>query len=198
MHSRLRERAPLAGGAYLAELRGGLDALDLSRIAAAADAIETSARQDRQVFVVGNGGSASTAGHFVTDLLHSWTPRCPMPGLRASCLNDSVSTLTALANDVSYDRVFQIPLRALARPGDLLVAISGSGNSPNVVGAARWASRHGVGLVALTGFEGGALATLADIHLHVPSRHYGPVEDLHLSICHLICENLRARWSAEG
>lgn len=142
-------------------------------------------RRGRTVFVCGNGGSASTATHMVCDLIKTAQIAGVAP-IRALALGDNAALLTAWANDASFEHTFAEPLRAYAAPGDLLVVVSVSGNSPNVVAALRTARAIGVETVALTGCDGGQARTLADGNIHVPSPHYGVVEATHAVVQHMV------------
>jgi len=166
--------------------------MDCDSVDAFTDLVFQAWQDDRQVFVFGNGGSAATASHYVTDLVKT----CAVGGirrLRAFCLADNVPLTTALGNDVSYDETFRYPLESYARAGDLAIAISGSGTSPNVVLACEWAKQNGVTLVSLTGFSGGTIGEMADVHVNVPSDNYGAIEDLHLSVGHMVIQSLHER-----
>src|SRR5829696_2296434 len=149
----------------------------------------------RVVFVVGNGGSAATASHFACDLSKG-TRRDGPPTFHVVSLTDNVPLLTAWANDSGYDRVFSEQLTALARPGDLLVAISASGNSPNVVAAVDAARSCGMSVVSLSGRSGGRLAHLVDGLVNVPSDRIEVVEDAHLVIAHSLCVTVRERLAS--
>lgn len=149
-------------------------------------------RDDRQVFIFGNGGSAHTAGHHATDYLKTAAVG-GVRSLRSMSLVDNAGLLTAIANDTAYDEVFRQTLEYYARPGDVAVAISASGNSPNVVKACRWAIDHGLRVVAITGFSGGALGVIAHVHIHIPSDNYGIVEDIQMSIGHVASQILREK-----
>lgn len=138
------------------------------------------------VFAAGNGGSAATASHFATDLAKLGSADAKSP-FRALALSDNVSMLTALGNDDGYEAVFAEQLRRFARPGDVLMAFSTSGNSPNVVKAVEFARSAGMTTAALTGAAGGRLAELADHVVKVPDDHVGRVEDAHLILAHMIC-----------
>ncbi len=170
-------------------------ALDEVAIDAYADLLFDAWRENRRVFVFGNGGSAFTAGHHALDYIK--TAAVPnQHWLKAISLVDNVGMTTALGNDLTFDETFVYPLRAHAAPGDIAVAISCSGNSPNVVKACAWAKANGVTVVALTGFDGGQLAQLADIHIHIPSDNYGIVEDIQMSIGHIAAQLLQQRVPA--
>ena len=149
----------------------------------------------RVVFVVGNGGSAATASHFACDLSKG-TRRDGPPTFHVISLTDNVPLLTAWANDSGYERVFSEQLMTLARPGDLLVAISASGNSPNVVAAIDAARSCGMAVVGLTGRSGGRLAHLADVAVNVPSDRIEVVEDAHLVVAHSLCVAVRERLAS--
>ena len=146
--------------------------------------------EGRTIFFFGNGGSASTASHFVCDIGKA-TIRGGGARFRCVALNDSVESVTAWANDTEYARVFSEQLIGLGHPGDVAVGISGSGNSPNVLRALEVARARGLHTVALTGMGGGKLAPLADIALVVPSNNMQHIEDAHLLICHLLTSYLR-------
>jgi|SRR5579884_1320474 len=149
----------------------------------------------RTVFLLGNGGSAATASHFACDL--SKGARTPgQPHFRVVPLTDNVPLLTAWANDTSYDRVFAEQLAALVRPGDVVVAISASGNSPNVLAAAEVAREEGATVIALTGKSGGRLRVLADLTIRVPATRIELVEDAHLAVTHSLCVAMRQRLRA--
>ncbi len=140
-----------------------------------------------RVFFIGNGGSAATASHFANDFAIG--TRCPEKPFKAVSLTDNVAAMTAIANDDGYEHVFVKQLEVLLERGDVVVAISASGNSPNVVKALEFANARGNHTVALTGFEtGGRIAEIAKTVIHVKTRkgEYGPVEDLHMFLDHLI------------
>lgn len=169
---------------YIRQLLGRLDG---NVIAAFVEELELARRHQRTVFFIGNGGSAATASHFANDLVKA-TRVDGRSGFRAVSLTDNIQLLTALANDHGYETVFTGQMRDLFKGGDLLVAISASGNSPNVVAAVKLAKERGGRTVGLVGFDGGALRDLCDLVVHVRSEkgEYGPVEDIHLILEHLI------------
>jgi D-sedoheptulose 7-phosphate isomerase len=142
--------------------------------------------EDRHIFVCGNGGSASTASHFTCDIIKGASFQKDKR-FRMLALTDSLPTLTAYANDVGYSAVFEEQLKNFAKPGDLVMAISGSGNSPNVVRAITCANELGCRTIALTGRDGGKLGPLAQLNIHVKSQHMGRIEDAHMIVCHMIC-----------
>lgn len=170
---------------YLQALLKTLASIDLEKVEQAIAWFRQARQEDRQIFVCGNGGSAATASHLATDVVKGASYDRPRR-FRILALTDSVSTITAYANDVSYEAVFVEQLKNFARPGDLVVGISGSGNSPNVLRAIEYANSIGCRTLALTGRDGGRLAGLAQLTIHVPEPHMGRIEDAHLVICHMI------------
>ncbi len=141
--------------------------------------------EDRQIFVCGNGGSAANASHFITDLGKGSSDKT-YRRFRCQSLNDNVSWMTALGNDYDYSEIFSRQLMNLARKGDILMVMSVSGSSPNLVRAVEWAKLNGIDTIALVGGKKGVLATVADHVLVVDDTHYGRVEDAHMGICHMI------------
>ncbi|MDD5087360.1 MAG: SIS domain-containing protein [bacterium] len=175
---------------YLDNLRGVLNELSLADVERVLELLERAYDEDRSVFICGNGGSAATASHWACD----FSKGTVAPGarrLRMICLNDSMPLLSAYANDVSYEQVFAEPLRTFAKPGDLLLLLTASGNSPNILRAAEAARDSGVTTIGLIGFGGGKLKALVDHAVVVASRDYGPVEDLHMILDHVISLHMR-------
>ncbi len=171
---------------------GLIASLDLARIEQIVETLERARREGRRVFVFGNGGSAATASHFACDL-GKGTIQPDLPRFKIFCLNDGVPTLTAYANDTGYENIFAEPLISLSERGDLAIAFSASGNSPNVVRAIDAARSRGLVTIGLTGFDGGKIKSLLDFSFHVPSKSFGHVEDLHLAATHAICERLKLK-----
>jgi D-sedoheptulose 7-phosphate isomerase len=188
MSNRLGDGAAFARE-YLTGLRAVMDRVDVGQVAALLGELERAYREDRQVFIAGNGGSAATASHMACDLAKTILGRTPDPAtrrFRVMSLTDNVPLITAIANDLGYEHVFTEQLAVLARPGDLLLVISASGSSPNVVGVVRMARERGLRTAGLLGFDGGAALPLLDTPLLVPDFNYGFVEDLHMVIDHLV------------
>jgi D-sedoheptulose 7-phosphate isomerase len=177
---------------YLDEVLAAIAAISRDGVRAVVDALETVWANDRTVYLIGNGGSASTASHMMNDL-SKFTIVEGKRRFRAVALTDNVPLMTALANDIAYDQVFVEPLRSLARDGDAVIAISGSGNSPNVVKAIEFANGHGMTTIGLCGSPGGKLAALAHIRVIVPADRIGQQEDGHLILNHVIATALRER-----
>ncbi len=181
---------------YIEELRAAIDALPRERLAAMGEMLFRAYRNGKQVFTVGNGGSASTASHMAADLGKN-TIGPNMRRFRILSLNDNAAIVTALANDLGYEHIFSEQLVNLIRPGDLLVAISASGNSPNVLRAMRYAREQCAEVIGILGFDGGRSVELADLAVIVPVAHYGVVEDVHLIINHILVESFKVRLAEE-
>lgn len=175
---------------YLRSLTGLFERVPWEEVERGIDLLGEARREGRTVFVVGNGGSAATAAHFATDL-GKGTVKDGSPRFRVVALTENPALLTAWANDTSYEQVFAQQLLNLGRPGDLLVAFSGSGRSPNVVRAAEEARRMGMRTIGFCGFDGGLLKGLAEVAIHVPGQRMDQVEDTHHALQHVICASLR-------
>jgi D-sedoheptulose 7-phosphate isomerase len=145
---------------------------------------------NKQVIIMGNGGSAATASHFACDL-GKGTLMPNLPRFRVIALTDNMPLFSALANDYGYDYVFSEQLQSLIQPGDVVIGISGSGNSPNVLNAIKSARQAKAITIGLIGFDGGLVKDLVDVYIHVPSNHMEQVEDVHLILEHLICTCVR-------
>jgi D-sedoheptulose 7-phosphate isomerase len=175
---------------YLDRLRTAIDGLPRERLNQLAQTLLGAYRNDKQVFTIGNGGSSSTASHLAADLSKN-TTGANTRRFRITSLNDNAAIVTAIANDLGYENVFVEQLINLIRPGDVLIAVSASGNSPNIVRAIRYAQEQSAHVAALLGFDGGEAAKLADNAIVVPSSDFGIVEDLHLAINHILVEYFR-------
>lgn len=179
-------------GTYLDDVARTLAQLPREALAAVADAIWDTYQQDGTIFICGNGGSAATASHFACDL-SKWTVQPGVRRVRAIALTDNIALMTAWSNDQGYHDIFTEQLIAHYRPGDLVVAISGSGNSPNVIRAISWANEVGALTVGMTGFDGGQLARLARVSLHVSNDFMPQIEDAHGTVCHALAVHLGRR-----
>jgi D-sedoheptulose 7-phosphate isomerase len=175
---------------YLVELNAVLAAVPHRDVEAIVELLLATYDEDHTVYIAGNGGSAATASHFANDL----TKATIVPGqrrFRVIALTDNVPLLTAWANDASYADAFAEQLRSLIRPGDLFIAISGSGNSENILRAADFARSSGARVAGFTGFDGGKLVAQCDRSVLVPCSVMAQVEDAHLIIQHAVCSYLR-------
>ncbi len=181
---------------YLEEVKSCLDKLDFKQIEAAINLLLIAYKSDRNVYIIGNGGSAATASHFSCDLGKGTLRRIydnSEKRLRVMSLTDNSPLLTALANDISFEDIFVQQLRNLIKKDDILIVISGSGNSKNVIKAVKYAKKCNAKTIGLLGFtDGGKLGKLVDCAIITNSNHYGPIEDTQLILSHLI-----ASWIAK-
>jgi len=171
---------------YITAQKRALDSIPIAAVAQLVALLKQALESDRQIFVMGNGGSAANASHFATDLGKGSSDKLNRR-FRVLSLNDNVSWLTALGNDYSYDEVYRRQLMNYGRPGDLAMALSVSGNSPNLVQALTWAKENQLETIALVGGKRGALADIAQHVITIDDTHYGRVEDAQMGIAHLLC-----------
>jgi D-sedoheptulose 7-phosphate isomerase len=171
---------------YITAQKAALDSIPTQAVEQLVKLLRQALHEDRQIFVFGNGGSAANASHFVTDLGKGASNKV---GKRFRCLslNDNVSWMTALANDYAYEDVFVRQLENYGRKGDVALALSVSGNSPNAVKALAWAKENGLTTIALVGGKRGGMARIAQHVIVIDSVHYGRVEDAQMAICHMLC-----------
>ena len=183
--------------AYAQQAAKAADSLDPSALDKAAEILLTAYSSGANVFSCGNGGSAAIANHFQCDHVkgvRTMTDLAP----RVLSLNTNIELVTAIANDIGYEDVFAYQLESLAAPGDVLIAISSSGRSPNIVRAIMWARQHDLRTIALTGFDGGDARLAADVSIHVDGVNYGIIEDTHQEIMHALAQYIRqSRMSAD-
>ena len=171
---------------YIQQQKAALESIPVEKVAALIERFKKALRDDRQIFVFGNGGSGTNASHFVTDLGKSASDKA-YRRFRCLSLSDNVSWITAIGNDYAYEDVFVRQLENYARPCDLVLVMSVSGSSPNIAKAVQWCRENGVHTTALIGGKKGTLAELSDDVIVIDSTHYGRVEDCHMHICHMIC-----------
>jgi D-sedoheptulose 7-phosphate isomerase len=170
---------------YLDALKEAIEAINTADVDEVIEILAKAKEEGRKVFVVGNGGSASSSSHFVTDMAKGAYNE-KMENFQIISLCDNSAMITALGNDFSFDDVFVGQLRACFKPGDVLLAISASGNSPNVIKAVQYANQNGGSSIGLCGFKGGKLNEIATKSVYIPIEHYGLVEDGHMIVCHII------------
>ncbi|HWQ93461.1 MAG TPA: SIS domain-containing protein [Clostridia bacterium] len=171
---------------YIRAQKAAHDSIPVELVARLIQTMRSALRESRHIFVFGNGGSAANAAHFATDLGKGASDKVGAR-FRVLSLSDNVSWMTALANDYAYEDVFLGQLQNFARPGDVALAISVSGNSPNCVKALQWAKDHGLQTTALVGGKRGRMAEIADQVIVINDTHYGRVEDAQMGICHMLC-----------
>jgi D-sedoheptulose 7-phosphate isomerase len=181
---------------YLDRLQTAIDSVPRDRLVALGETLYRAYRNEKQVFTAGNGGSASTASHMAADLGKN-TIGPNMPRFRIVSLSENAAIVTALANDLGYESVFSEQLTNLIRAGDVLIVVSASGNSPNILRAIRYAQKQSAEVVGLLGFDGGAAARLVDLPIVVPSTEYGVVEDVHLIINHMLVDFFKTRLAQD-
>jgi D-sedoheptulose 7-phosphate isomerase len=195
--------AKLDAAAYLGRLSDELARIDQRELLRWADLVFEAWENGRFVFIFGNGGSGTTATHMSEDLGKSLLRPEHLDDdskrrLKVMSLTDNLGWILAVGNDCGYDQIFVQQLMNFASPGDLAIAISGSGNSPNVLAAVEWANRHELITFGLTGHDGGKLRQLARERLHVPINDMGMVESIHLALFHWVLNDVYARINREG
>ena len=181
---------------YFKHLSQLLDKIDTDALTELVKELEIARKNGNTIFVAGNGGSAGTASHMANDIGLDVMKKSNIdPCYRVLALTDNVPVITAIGNDDGYDNIFLYQLKILYKPGDKLIVISASGNSPNVVIAAKWVKEQGGTVMGMTGFDGGKLKDICDIAIHVETLkgEYGFVEDIHLIIDHVIANYLLGR-----
>lgn len=171
---------------YINEQRAALESIPLDEVEKLIRHFKHALQEDRQIFVFGNGGSAANASHMITDLGKGASDKT-YRRFRCLSLNDNCNWLTAIGNDYCYDDIFIRQLQNYARPGDLVIVMSVSGNSPNLVKAIAWCKENKMFTVAMLGRNESKLSEIADQVIAVDSVHYGRVEDCHMHICHMVC-----------
>lgn len=171
---------------YIQEQKAALEAIPVEMVESLIRIFQKALKEDRQIFVFGNGGSASNASHFITDLGKSSSDNT-YRRFRCLSLNENLSWITAIGNDYAYEDVYLRQLQNYAREGDVVMMLSVSGNSPNLVKAAEWCKQNNIVTISLVGAKKGDLAELSDHVISIRSEHYGRVEDCQMHICHMIC-----------
>lgn len=170
---------------YLEQEIDILKRIDVSAVNEVLNLLEAGMKREATIYVFGNGGSAATASHFQNDFNKGVSEHIDKK-FRFLCLNDNIATIMAVANDIGYEEVFRFQLQGKIKKGDILMAISGSGNSPNVINAVEYGKKQGCKIVGLTGYSGGRLKELSDISLHVPINSMQITEDVHMIFNHLM------------
>jgi len=179
---------------YVEHLKKTVDLINLEQVNKISEILSRAYRNDKSVFIIGNGGSASTASHFASDLGKGTLERyydMHKKRFRAYSLTDNVVLMTAYGNDLDYNNIFAQQLRNLIEKGDVLIAITASGNSENILRAIDLANKQGATTIGFLGFEGGKAKDMTDHSIIVKSENYGVIEDIHLMLEHMICQNLK-------
>jgi len=178
---------------YIREVFEAAQSVDMAAALQLVDWLEKAYADDRCVFIIGNGGSAAAASHFAEDLCKGCLADKVPKRFRVLSLTDNTPFVTAIANDLGYDRVFEFQLRQFARAGDILIAISGSGNSPNVLKAVEYARGNSIRVAGLTGFDGGKLGGMATLSINVPIMDMCKAEAVHCVLTHMVTDMLKDR-----
>lgn len=178
---------------YSSALKGAMDAFSPSEFEGIISILAEAYKNDRQVFIAGNGGSAASANHFVCDFGKNAVPfQSGKRRFRIISVSDNVEKITAVGNDISFEDIFSFQLANLMNEGDVLIAVSASGNSPNVVKACEFAKTKKAKIIALAGFDGGKIRGLADVSMTAALQSYEQIEDIHLVILHMIVYYLKS------
>ncbi|MEQ8409967.1 MAG: SIS domain-containing protein [Erythrobacter sp.] len=186
------EHASTYADEYFERLAEASKTIDRNAVEEAARLIAETTHDGRRIYCCGNGGSAAISNHLVCDCVKGIRTDSTLRPQVVS-LSSNIEIITAIGNDIGYDKIFRYQLESLAGAGDLLIVISSSGGSPNIVEAVEWARENGVASIAMTGFSGGQARELADISLHVEAENYGIIEDLHQSLMHLLAQYSRQK-----
>jgi len=195
------KKASVFAQGYFAYLKQALDSITPDSIDALVAEFEDARSAGSTIFIAGNGGSATTATSMANDIGFDIIKKCGTDKpFRVLALTDNTSVMTAIANDVGYENVFLNQLKIHYRQGDRLLAISASGNSPNVVTAAEWVKKQGGRVISFIGFTGGKLKEISDVVVHVKSEagEYGPVEDAHLVLNHILAHWFQVKLREDG
>lgn len=182
---------------YLSLEKEIIDALNTEDINRGLNEIVSAFERGGTIYIFGNGGSASTASHYANDFnkgISEYTEK----KFRFICLNDNLPTITAIANDIGYEEIFRFQLRGKLRPGDLVIGISGSGNSKNIVNSLKYAKECGIRTLGITGYDGGKVKQLVDVSMHVPVKNIQITEDIHMIFDHLMMTVLYKAWGIAG
>jgi D-sedoheptulose 7-phosphate isomerase len=173
---------------YITNLKQALDAIDIDELEKAINILKSVHSNYKRIYIIGNGGSASTATHIASDLCKTVKGHkgdSIWPGFKAMSLSDNISCLTAWGNDTGYDNIYAGQIENLCEKGDVLIAMSSSGNSQNIINGVNSAQKIGANVITITGFGGGKLSKLGDVNLITHANHYGPVEDIQLILNHI-------------
>lgn len=183
--------------AYIEREREIVSLVDMGAVDEAIETILLAYEANAAIYIFGNGGSAATASHYANDFNKGLSEHLERK-FRFTCLNDNVPTVLAIANDIGYEEVYRFQLRGRLEPHDLVIGISGSGNSPNIVNAVSYARSCNVGTIGITGYDGGELKRIADLSLHVPVCDMQITEDVHMMFDHLMMSVLMDRFGIRG
>ena len=174
-----------------------LETLDIEQLNAGLNEIVAAYEREGNIYIFGNGGSAATASHYANDF-NKGVSEYTEKKFRFICLNDNISTVMAVANDIGYEEIFRFQLKGKLQKGDLIIGISGSGNSKNVVNALQYAKEYGVHTLGITGYNGGKVKQIVDVAMHVPVNNMQITEDIHMLFNHMMMTVLYEKWNIIG
>jgi len=177
---------------YSSQLKSGIDSIDSKNLKVIADIIEVTIKSGNTIYTCGNGGSSAIAEHFVCDFLKGAATSTSIQPIIHS-LTSNTPTITAVANDISYDDIFSHQVVKYGNPGDILLSISSSGNSENIIKAIEQAKLANVKTISFVGFDGGKAKLISDYSIHIPIENYGVVEDIHHSLMHMLAQYIRLK-----
>ncbi len=181
---------------YIKEVKRAIEKIESDKIKRISEILERAYKNDKSIFIIGNGGSAATASHFACDLGKGTLDKhydFHKKRFKAYSLTDNVALMTAYGNDLDYDHIFVQQLKNLIEKGDILIAITGSGHSRNILNAIELANRSGATTIGFLGMDGGKAKEITDYNVIIQSKDYGVIEDLHLMLVHMICKSLKDR-----
>jgi len=180
----------LAG--YMAEIQKGFESIDVANLGKVVNVLESAIKRNSTIYTCGNGGSSSIAEHFVCDFLKGASTGTSIQPIIHS-LSSNTPTVTAVANDISYDDIFSFQLDKYGKDGDILLCVSSSGNSPNIIKALSMAKSKNIESISFVGFVGGDAKNISDNYIHIPIENYGIVEDIHHSLMHMLAQYIRLK-----
>ena len=177
---------------YIDEMQKGYESIDIAKLEKVVNVLDSAIKRNATIYTCGNGGSASIAEHFVCDFLKGASADTSVQPIVHS-LSSNNSTITAVANDISYDDIFSYQLKRYAKEGDILLCVSSSGNSRNIIKALSTAKSKNIKTISLVGFVGGGAKDISDDCIHIPIKNYGIVEDVHHSLMHMLAQYIRLK-----
>ena len=177
---------------YIDEMQKGYESIDVAKLEKVVNVLDSAIKRNATIYTCGNGGSASIAEHFVCDFLKGASADTSVQPIVHS-LSSNNSTITAVANDISYDDIFSYQLKRYAKEGDILLCVSSSGNSRNIIKALSTAKSKNIKTISLVGFVGGGAKDISDDCIHIPIKNYGIVEDVHHSLMHMLAQYIRLK-----
>tara|TARA_B100000780_G_C21122141_1_gene454628 strand:- start:1218 stop:1841 length:624 start_codon:yes stop_codon:yes gene_type:complete len=177
---------------YINELQKGFNSIDVENLETVVSILDSAIKQNKTIFTCGNGGSSSIADHFVCDFIKGAATGTSIQPIIHS-LSSNTPTITAVANDISYNDIFSFQLEKYGKEGDILLCVSSSGNSPNIINAINMAKSKSIVSISFVGFTGGQGKVLSDTCIYIPNKNYGIVEDIHHSLMHMLAQYIRLK-----